>query len=505
MNNIKSCGFRKILIANRGEIVLRVINTCKNLGINTVAVYTKGDKNKLIESAADRYVRIQGDSICSTYLNINKIINIAKQHKVDAIHPGYGFLAENPRFAKACKKNGITFIGPSAEVLEKAGHKIEAKYIAKNQGIPTIHGSEILKTEKDAHKFAKENGYPLILKSCSGGGGRGMRIARNREDLISCFSTAMKELENSFKSQHIYAEKCVKAKHIEVQVLADTHGNVIHLFDRECSIQRRFQKLIEEAPASSIPTSIREQIGNTACQLIRSVDYVGAGTVEFLLTPTNEFYFLEINPRIQVEHGVTEMVTGVDIVKEQIRIAQGLPLSIRQEDVKAKGHAIECRIISECARKNFAPSQGTITGIDIAENNTPKINCRIRVDSALYPGINIHHSYDSLLAKLIVWGRSRRSAIKAMDKALKSSRIEGVNNTICFYRFLMRQKCFLEGNAGTDFISEALVQKYSRHSLSPEKVAMIASAIYEHETNHEITFSKPNKWVEEVRREIIRE
>jgi acetyl-CoA carboxylase biotin carboxylase subunit len=496
--------FRKVLIANRGEIALRIITACGQLGIKSAAIHAGDDRNRLIEAAADSYHRIEGD--CSnSYLDMKRIIDLARKIKADAIHPGYGFLAENPLFAKACEDNGITFIGPSSAALGRVSDKIEARKLAEELGIPTITGSGVINSREEALKFAAENGYPIILKSCGGGGGKGIRVVKNRKELASAFDRARKEVAESFVSDAVYAEKYIEARHIEVQIIADSRGNAVHLFDRECSIQRRFQKLIEEAPARAVPQKIRQTMGDMSLIIPRKIGYVGVGTVEFLLTPKNEFFFLEINPRIQVEHRVTEMVTGIDLVREQIRVAEGLPLSVRQKDIRLSGHAIECRIVAEHARKNFSPSAGivgnTIFGTEMPKNRNKG---KVRIDTAIHSGLRINPAYDSLLAKVIVWEKTRKQTIKSLDTILQSVRIEGVPNTAGFARFLINHTDFLQGKVSTSFITDKkIVREYTRSSLTPEIVALITAAAYEQERNCRLRSRKQGKWVENARKDAI--
>jgi len=498
---MKNKKINRLLIANRGEIVLRVIRACEQLGIKTIAIHATNDKNKLIEFAADKYVHIPGKNICSTYLNIKKIIKIAKREKADAIHPGYGFLSENPEFAKACEDNNIKFVGPSSAVLRKAADKIEAKNIAKKLGLQVTRGSEILRKSQQATAFAEEHGYPIIIKACGGGGGRGIRLARNKEELLLCLENASREASTSFGRTGIYAEEYIsKTKHIEFQFMADSKGNTAILFDRDCSVQRRFQKLIEEAP-SKLPNQLRRRISGEVCRLAKSIGYEGAGTAEFLMTDEGRLYFLEINPRIQVEHGITEMITGIDIVKEQIRIAQGLPLSFRQEDVRTHGHAIECRIIAESARKNFAPSGGTIMSLSLGGMPGHGLGM-IRIDHAAYEGMQIHPEYDSLIAKVMAWGESRKAAIATLEKALSSIRIDGIPNTIDFYRFLLASKEFRQGKMSTSSLSENdLVKRYTEKTLSPERVAIIAAALHEKESNSRLIFKRQSNWTKGWRKD----
>jgi acetyl/propionyl-CoA carboxylase alpha subunit len=492
--------FRKVLVANRGEIALRIINACKDLDIRTVGVYANNDHNQLIEKACDEYLNIAGNSLSSTYLNIDKIIRTAKKAKADAIHPGYGFLAENPLLAKACERNSITFIGPSSTVLQMTADKPGARRLAQDAGIKTMPGTDEIQEESEASKFAQKQGYPIIIKSCFGGGGRGIRIVNSRKELTSTMRKAKAEAENSRGDTRIYAEKYFHpARHIEFQFMADKRGNTVNLLDRECSIQRRFQKLIEEAPSPAIDQKTRHRIGEKVCELARRCGFSGVGTAEFLLGQDGEIRFMEINPRIQVEHGVTEMVTGTDLVKEQIMIAQGQKLQTSQAEVKQHGHAMECRIVAESARMGFAPSSGTIRHLHFGD--LPTRGRQTRIESALYNGAKIDPNYDSLMAKLLVWGRSREQAIKSMDKALGMIHIDGVQNTIDFYRFLIRHKEFQKGKLSTTFIQDnRLVEEYTKKTLKPDIAAAIAVAIYQHESNHKVIEGK-SRWVENSLRE----
>src|SRR3989338_3697214 len=404
-------GFKKILIANRGEIALRVIRACRELGIESVVIYSDEEKDSLAVKFADKSYNI-GKS--KNYLDVKKIVNIAKQGNCDAIHPGYGFLAENPKFAKLCEKKGIKFIGPSSKMIKKLGDKVEAKKAMLKSNIPVIEGiREDLRSKKHALRVAKRIGWPVILKASAGGGGKGMRIVVKEEDIFDAYENAKKEALNAFGYGSLYIEKYLEEPHhIEFQVLADKYGNVIHLGERDCSIQRRHQKLVEESPGPTLPKYVREEICKAAVRLVKSAGYTNAGTVEFLLDKSRNFYFIEMNTRIQVEHGVTEMVTNVDMVKEQIKIAEGAKLAYKQEDIKIDGHAIECRINAEDPSNEFAPSPGTIV------NYIPPGGPGIRVSSTCHSGYKISPQFDSLIALLICYGSTRQEAIARMKRAL---------------------------------------------------------------------------------------
>ena len=381
-------GFKRILIANRGEIALRIIRACRELGIGCVVIYSELEKDSLAVKFADKSYNI-GKS--KNYLDIKKIVKIAKQSECDAIHPGYGFLAENPKFAKLCEKNGIKFIGPSSKMIEKLGDKVEAKKAMLKSNIPIIEGvKEDLKSKRHALRIAKRIGFPVILKASAGGGGKGMRVVAKEEEVFNAYECASKEALNAFDNDSLYIEKYLEEpKHIEFQILADKHGNVIHLSERDCSIQRRHQKLIEEAPSPALSNELREAMGNAAVNAVKAIGYVGAGTVEFLLDKNKNFYFIEMNTRIQVEHGVTEMITNVDLVKEQIKLAEGAKLTYKQEDIKIDGHAIECRINAEDPSNDFAPSPGTIV------NYLPPGGLGIRISSSCHTGCNVSPQFDS--------------------------------------------------------------------------------------------------------------
>lgn len=441
--------FNKVLIANRGEIALRVIRACKELGIGTVVVYSQADADSLPVKLADEAVCIGPPKATQSYLNIPNIISAAELKAVDAIHPGYGFLAENAQFAEVCESCNITFIGPSPSVMEKMGDKAMAREIMKEAGVPVVPGSDgLVHTDKDAIDYAKAIGFPIMVKASAGGGGKGMRIAKDENELKSSIKTAKIEAEAAFGNPAIYLEKyIISPRHIEIQIIGDSRGNAIHLGERECSIQRRHQKVLEEAPSPYLNEKMRLAMGEAAVTAARTVGYCGAGTVEFIVDVDHNFYFMEMNARVQVEHPVTEMITGVDIVKEQLKVAAGHPLSIDQSEVHIDGHAIEFRINSEDPAKDFMPSGGKITLY------SPPGGPGVRVDSHLYSGYEVPIFYDSLLSKLIVWGRDRGEAIARGKRALDEYIIEGVPTTIPLHKEILTKEAFLEGKVDTDFIA----------------------------------------------------
>lgn len=442
--------FSKVLIANRGEIALRVVRACKELGLKTVGVFSEPDANLLHLRFVDQKVALGGNSAVETYLNIPKIIRACEVTGADAVHPGYGFLAENAAFVEELEKRGITFIGPEVSVLQKMKNKLQAKRLMHEANVPVIPGSlEPIKSFADAHDIATEIGFPLLLKACLGGGGRGIRVITSEEDLKKSFDSARREAQISFGNDELYIEKLINcARHIEVQILADRFGNVIHLGERECSLQRRRQKILEEAPAVNLPDSLRSQILAAAVRGAKAIGYTTCGTFEFLVTPDGAFYFMELNARIQVEHPVTEEISGVDLVREQIRLAAGERLLLRQEDILLRGHAIEMRINAEDPEKQFAPSPGRITQFEIPRGPG------IRVDSHCYSGYTVPPYYDSLVAKLIVWDCNRDFAIRRSREALRSFIIEGIATTIPFHLKILSHPDFLEGNLHTRFVEE---------------------------------------------------
>lgn len=443
--------FKKILIANRGEIALRVIRACKELNIGTVAVYSEADRDCLHVKMADESICIGSSAPRSSYLNTASIITAAEISGADGIHPGYGFLSENQHFAEICESCGIKFIGPSSKTLSMVGDKAQTRLIMIKEGIPVIPGSDgAIGEEKKAFKIAHSIGYPLIIKASLGGGGKGMRIVENDREFTDSMHIASSEAESAFGNGEVYLEKYLAdPRHIEFQILADNHGNIIHLGERDCSIQRRHQKLVEESPSTAVDHKLRKMMGRFAIRAAKSVEYTGAGTVEFLLDKDGKFYFMEMNARVQVEHPVTECVTGIDIVKKQILIASGSKTELDQ-DVDFNGHAIECRINAEDPDKNFAPAPGKITGLNLPGGPG------IRLDTHIYEGYKVPPFYDSLLAKLISWGRDRKEAIQRMQRALEEFVIMGIPTTIPFHQKVLKNRFFEKGEINTGFIERRL-------------------------------------------------
>jgi len=445
--------FSKILIANRGEIALRIIRACRELGIRTVAVYSEADKSSLHVRLADEAICIGQASSSNSYLNIPAIISAAEITDVEAIHPGYGFLAENPHFAEICESCQITFIGPTAENIRLMGDKMAARTTMQKAGMPIVPGSaSLIKNKEEAIKTAKTIGYPVIIKAAAGGGGKGMRICHNDLTLMSSLITAQAEAEANFGNSNVYIEKYIeKPRHIEIQILGDKYGHIIHLGERDCSIQRRHQKLLEESPSPVVDNKLRRRLGELVLKGAKAINYVSAGTVEFLLDQgRNNFYFMEMNTRIQVEHPVTEMVTGVDLIKEQIRIASGERLKIQQDNIQLKGVSIECRINAEDYQNNFMPSPGKIETLILPGGPN------VRVDTHIYPGYEISPYYDSLVAKLITHGNNRQEAIKIMLRALGEFTIAPIKTTIPFHMRLLENPLFLRGEISTHFVQEML-------------------------------------------------
>ena len=444
----------KILIANRGEIALRILHSCEELGITTVAVHSTIDRQALHVQLADESVCIGPPPSSKSYLNIPNIISAALTRNATAIHPGYGFLAENARFAEICADHQITFIGPSPEAMRAMGDKSTAKKTMQKVGVPTVPGSPgLIESEQDALRMASEIGYPVIIKATAGGGGRGMRLVREESEFVRMFQVAQGEAEAAFGNGGVYLEKFIeRPRHIEFQILADNYGHVIHLGERDCSIQRRHQKLLEEAPSPFLNPKLRQKMGDAAIKAAKSINYTGAGTVEFLVDASGNFYFMEMNTRIQVEHPVTEMITGLDLITEQIRIAQGEKLSLTQSQVNLNGHAIECRINAEDPDQNFRPHPGKISGY------LPPGGPGVRVDSHVYTDYEIPPYYDSLIGKLIVWAPNREMAIKRMKRALKECAITGIPTTIDFHRRILETPAFLAGDVYTNFIEEHLMK-----------------------------------------------
>ncbi|GBC84249.1 Biotin carboxylase [bacterium HR11] len=443
--------FRKVLIANRGEIAVRIIAACRDLGIRTVAVYSEADRAAMHVLLADEAICVGPPPATESYLNIPNIISAAEVTGAEAIHPGYGFLSENADFAEICESCNIRFIGPPAAAIRKMGDKAQARQLALEVGVPVIPGSEgIVEDEEQARKLARKLGYPVLLKAAAGGGGKGMRIVRGERELETAFRTAQVEAARAFGRPDLYMEKyLVEPRHIEIQVLADAHGNAVYLFERECSIQRRHQKVIEEAPSPVLTPKLRQKLGEAALRLVRAVGYVNAGTLEFLVDRDGRFYFIEMNTRIQVEHPVTEMVTGVDIVRQQIRIAAGEPLPWSQDDLRIRGHAIECRVCAEDPW-TFMPSAGTVTRFIAPQA------FGVRIDTALYSPYTVPPYYDSLLAKVIAWGEDREEALSRMVRALTLLRVEGIQTNIPLHLRILEDEAFRRGRFSTQYLESIL-------------------------------------------------
>ena len=443
----------KLLIANRGEIALRILRSCREMGIATVAVYSTVDKNALHVQLADEAVCVGDSPSSKSYLNIPNILAAATSRGVDAIHPGYGFLAENDRFAEICGDHGLIFVGPSPNAIRSMGDKSTAKSTMHKVGVPTVPGSEgLLESVSEASQLASEMGYPVMIKATAGGGGRGMRLVGHPDELDNLFKAAQGEAEAAFGNPGLYMEKFIdRPRHVEVQILADRFGNVVHLGERDCSIQRRHQKLLEESPSPALDDSLRLKMGEAAVAAAKSINYEGAGTVEFLLDRQGSFYFMEMNTRIQVEHPVTELVTGMDLISEQLRIAGGEKLLFSQSEIKLEGHAIECRINAEDPKHNFRPSPGKITGW------LPPGGPGVRVDSHVYTGYDIPPFYDSLIGKLIVWGRTREAALKRMERALNECAVTGITTTIDFHLKLLNREEFVNGDVHTKFVEQEML------------------------------------------------
>ncbi|MGB1039062.1 MAG: acetyl-CoA carboxylase biotin carboxylase subunit [Bacteroidia bacterium] len=441
---------KKILIANRGEIAVRVIKTCRKMGIATVAIYSEADRDSKHVQLADEAFCVGPAASAESYLQAEKIIQIAKDNAVDGIHPGYGFLSENAGFVKSVTDAGITFIGPSPEAIDLMGSKIASKQAVAEYGVPLVPGiNHAVEDIAEASSVAAEIGYPVLVKASAGGGGKGMRIVHKAEDLESQMKTAQSEAQSAFGDRSVFIEKFVtKPRHIEIQLIADNHGNVVYLMERECSIQRRHQKLVEEAPSAVLTDSLREEMGKAAVNVAKACNYSGAGTVEFLLDADHKFYFLEMNTRLQVEHPVTELIVGMDLVEQQILVARDEKLTYTQEDIKPNGHAIELRLTAEEPENDFVPAIGSIDVYD-----TPQYDF-VRLDDFVYQGYNIPIYYDNMFAKLIVWGENRTQAIERMIMAINDFKIEGVPTTLDFGRFVMQHPNFISGDFDTNFIAQ---------------------------------------------------
>ena len=465
--------FKKILVANRGEIAVRVIRACRELGVRAVAVYSDVDRAALHVLRADEAYPIGRAPASESYLNVERILDRAKQSGADAIHPGYGFLSENPQFARACREAGITFIGPSPEAMELMGSKTRARQQMEKAGLPFVPGtSRGMSSIEEAQQLASELGYPVMLKAAAGGGGKGMRLVNARSELASAFATARSEALGAFGDDEVYIEKAIpNPRHVEIQILADEYGNTVYLGERDCSLQRRHQKVLEESPAPAITPQMRQQMGEVAVKAARAANYANAGTVEFLVDSSAGFYFLEMNTRLQVEHPVTELVTGLDLVQLQIRIAAGERLPFTQDQISLRGHAIECRIYAEDPEKDYFPSPGRIT--DLAEPSGPGI----RLDSGIYPGWNVPLEYDPLLAKLIVYGEDRKQTIARLERALREYFIAGVKTNLGLFRRIVDDQDFVAGRVDTGLLAR-LAAHAPESGSNDATLAAIAAGVF---------------------------
>ena len=462
--------FKKILVANRGEIAVRILGACREMGIPSVAVFSAADRASLHVQMADEARAIGPAESKESYLNIDRVLEAARATGADAIHPGYGFLAENPAFARACEDAGITFIGPRSETIAQMGEKTSARKVARDAGVPVVPGSaEALSDEAEVMAHARRLGFPVMLKAAAGGGGKGLRMVESQEGIQSALERARSEAKTAFGDDRVYVEKALcGARHVEIQILSDHKGDTVHLFERECSVQRRHQKVIEESPSPRMSPGLRERMGGFSIALARAVSYRNAGTLEFLVDREENAYFLEMNTRLQVEHPVTEMVTGKDIVRLQIEIAAGLDLPFRQEDLGQRGHAIECRIYAEDPERAFVPSPGRITALRVPTGPG------IRHDTGIYPGYSVPIHYDPLLAKLIVHAGTRAEAVARLERALSEYRVLGIQTTLSFHRSAVRQKAFREGTYDTGFLETVEIKSAGEADVS---VALAAAAI----------------------------
>lgn len=497
--------FKKILIANRGEIAIRVIRTCREMGIQSVAIYSEADRNSLHVMLADEAYEVGPPPSAQSYLNADKIIEICKLSGADAVHPGYGFLSEAPEFARKLHKAGIVFIGPTVENMEAMGDKLAARDLMKKASVPIVPGSPgAINDVDEAVKVSNEIGFPVIIKASAGGGGKGIRVAQTIEELPSSFRACQSEGKNYFGDGRVFIERFIQnPKHIEVQVFGDTHGNAVHLYERECSVQRRHQKLIEECPSISVPQDVREKMGAVAVKAAKSIGYVGAGTIEFIFdNNTKEFFFMEMNTRLQVEHPVTELVTGYDLVLEQIHVALGKKLSFKQEDVKQKGHAIELRICAEDAT-TFAPSPGKIRRCRIPTGPF------VRVDGYAYPGYEVPIYYDPMIAKLISWGATREDCIRRLERALAEFMLTGVKTNIILHRNILVHPKFVDGSYTTQFIDKEVAGKKQKELFMfvDEPVFLISAAIEAYQDSKKKDVSSYNvasKWKSTGRQSSLR-
>jgi acetyl-CoA carboxylase biotin carboxylase subunit len=496
--------FKKILVANRGEIAIRVIRACRTMGIQSVAVFSDADRNSLHVMLADQAYNIGPAPSRDSYLNIDKIIEVCKTAKVDAVHPGYGFLSESAAFAERLQKEGITFIGPTPKNIRDMGDKIASRDLMKEAGVPVVPGTPgAVSDAAAAEKWAKEIGFPVIIKASAGGGGKGIRVVHEPKDLASSFRSCQSEGLNSFNDDRVFIERYVTSpKHIEIQVFGDTHGNIIHLYERECSVQRRHQKLIEESPSISVPQEVREKMGAVAVKAAKSINYVGAGTIEFIFdNNTKEFFFMEMNTRLQVEHPVTEMVTGIDLVQEQINVALGKPLSVQQKDIVQRGHAIELRICAEDPQ-TFVPSPGKIRRC-----RTPQ-GPFVRVDGYAYPGYEIPIYYDPMIAKVIAWGKTREQAIQRLQRALSEFMLTGVKSNIILHRNILNHPTFLNGSYTTQFIDKEIAGRTQKlFMFVDDDIFLITAALeaYRDSKSRDISdFNLASRWRQQGRQKNLR-
>jgi acetyl-CoA carboxylase biotin carboxylase subunit len=463
--------FKKILVANRGEIAVRVMRACREMGIRSVAVYSDADRNALHVRYADEAHHIGPSPSTQSYLRIDRIIDAAKRSGAEAVHPGYGFLAENPKFRRACDEAGIVFIGPSAEAMELMGSKTAARHALIEAGLPVVPGTDKnLESLEEVTRFAREIGFPVILKASAGGGGKGLRTVASAEELESAYRNARSEAQNAFNDPAVYVEKYIaQPRHIEIQILGDRYGNLIYLGERECSLQRRHQKVLEECPSPFVDEELRRRMGETAVQIGRLVGYSNAGTVEFLVDQHRKFHFLEMNTRLQVEHPVTETVVAIDLVREQFRIAAGERLAWHQEDIRMRGAAIECRIYAEDPTQNFVPSPGLITDLKTPEGPG------VRLDSGVYQGWRVPLEYDSLLSKLVVWGNNRGEAIARMQRALSEYQVSGIQTTIFFFQRVLNHPDFIAGRTNTAFVDRVLAEGLLSLTEPAEEIVRVAA------------------------------
>jgi acetyl-CoA carboxylase biotin carboxylase subunit len=495
----------KVLIANRGEIAVRVIRACRELGYPTVAVYSEPDRAALHVVSADEAMPIGPAPSRESYLRMDRILDAAKKTGADAIHPGYGFLAENAAFARACRDAGILFIGPSPESIDAMGSKTESRRRMQAAGVPVVPGlTEAVKKFEELEAFGRTSGYPIMIKASAGGGGKGLRFVERPDELRAAFERVTSEAESFFGDGAVYAEKfVVSPRHIEVQIVGDQHGNIVHVGERECTLQRRHQKVVEECPSPVVDAALREKLGAMAVRAAAAVNYYSTGTIECLMGPDREFYFLEMNTRLQVEHPVTEMVWGIDLVKEQLRVARGEKLSVRQEDLKPNGHAIECRIYAEDPARRFAPSPGRIRHLELPQGPG------VRNDNGVYAGYTVPVFYDPMLSKLIVHATTRGEAIARMRRALTEYRVEGIMTTIPFFTFLMNHPDFQEAKFDTGFIDRMLPQLDFAHGEADEEhieAAIAAAAIlaFEESQNVQLPAESESRWRSVARREALR-